>query len=72
VCKGIVADRVYKLRTGRSVLDWRCSRASYGTISKVPYNPQSAEHFGRTPVRDDHDGRLYILDCITWFIKKVT
>ncbi|KAN0119207.1 hypothetical protein V8E51_001415 [Hyaloscypha variabilis] len=70
VCKGIVADRVYKLRTGRSVLNWRCSRASYGTISKVPYNPQSTEHFGRTPVRDDHDGRLYILDCITWFIKK--
>jgi len=72
VCKGIVADRVQKLKTGKSVLGWRCSRASYGTLAKVLYNPQNSEHFGRTPVRDNFDGKLYILECISWFIKEVT
>jgi hypothetical protein len=72
VCKGIVIDRVYKLRTGRSILGWRCSRASYGTMSKVLYNPQRPDHFGKTPVKDERDGKLYIEDCITWFIEKVS
>jgi hypothetical protein len=35
VCKGIVMDRVRKLSSGKSVLGWRCSRQSYGTICKV-------------------------------------
>ncbi|KAE9379840.1 hypothetical protein N431DRAFT_552160 [Stipitochalara longipes BDJ] len=70
VCKGIVADRVHKLKTGKSVLGWRCSRASYGTLSKVLYNPQNPEHFGKIPVKDEFDGKLYILECITWFIKQ--
>jgi hypothetical protein len=71
VCKGLVADRVQKLKTGKSVLGWRCCRASYGTLAKVLYNPKNSEHFGRTPVRDNFDGKLYILECISWFIKQV-
>jgi hypothetical protein len=71
VCKGIVADRVQKLKTGTSVLNWRCCRASYGTLAKVPFNPQNPEHFGRSPVKDAFDGKLYILECISWFIKEV-
>jgi hypothetical protein len=70
VCKGIVADRVQKLKTGKSVLGWRCSRASYGTMAKVLYNPKDPDHFGRTPVRDSFDGKLYILECISWFVKQ--
>jgi hypothetical protein len=72
VCKGIVADRVQKLKTGKSVLGWRCSRASYGTLAKVLFNSQNPEHFGKSPVRDTYDGKLYILECISWFIKEVT
>jgi len=71
VCKGIVADRVQKLKTGTSVLNWRCCRASYGTLAKVAFNPQNPEHFGRSPVKDNFDGKLYILECISWFIKEV-
>jgi len=70
VCKGIVADRVQKLKTGTSVLNWRCCRASYGTLAKVAFNPQNPEHFGRSPVKDAFDGKLYILECISWFIKE--
>lgn len=34
VCKGLVADRLRKLKAGESVLGWRCCRASYGLICK--------------------------------------
>jgi hypothetical protein len=36
VCKGMVADRVAQSKAGRSILNWRCCRASYGTICKPP------------------------------------
>jgi hypothetical protein len=41
-------------------------------MAKVLYNPKDPDHFGRTPVRDSFDGKLYILECISWFIKQVT
>lgn len=37
VSKGLVTDHLRKLRSGKSVLDWRCCRASYGTLCKVAY-----------------------------------
>ena len=72
VCKGIVADRVQKLKSGRSVLGWRCCRASYGTLCKELYNPQNPQHFGQRTLKDPLDGKLYVNNCISWFIKQVT
>jgi molecular chaperone DnaK (HSP70) len=71
VCKGNVADRVQKLRSGQSVLGWRCCRASYGVICKVLHNPENPQHFGLRTERDALDGKLYVMDCIDWFIKQV-
>jgi hypothetical protein len=71
VCKGIVADRIQKIRTNRSVLEWRCSRASYGTACKVLFDPRNPQHFGQPTQKDAFDGKLYIPDCISWFIKQV-
>jgi hypothetical protein len=71
VCKGIVADRVTKIKTNKSVLEWRCCRASYGTACKVLFDPENPQHFGQTTQKDHLDGKLYIADCITWFIKQV-
>ncbi|KAH8678627.1 hypothetical protein BGZ60DRAFT_555189 [Tricladium varicosporioides] len=70
VCKGIVADRVQKLKSGKSVLGWRCSRASYGTLCKVLYNPDNPQHYGQRTERDSLDGKLYVTGCINWFIKQ--
>ncbi|KAH7321601.1 hypothetical protein BKA65DRAFT_598749 [Rhexocercosporidium sp. MPI-PUGE-AT-0058] len=70
VCKGIVADRLQKLRGGQSVLGWRCCRASYGTICKVPYNPNNSLHFGQKTHRDAVDGKVYVSDVVDWFIKQ--
>lgn len=72
VCKGIVADRVQKLKTGKSVLGWRCSRASYGTLCKVLYDPQNSQHFSQRTQKDPLDGKLYVTNCISWFIKQVS
>ncbi|CAO2657916.1 Nn.00g071760.m01.CDS01 [Neocucurbitaria sp. VM-36] len=70
VCKGIVADRVQKLKTGQSVLGWRCCRASYGTMCKILHDSSNPAHFGLRTEMDKLDGKLYIVDCIDWFIKQ--
>lgn len=71
VCKGIVADRVAKLKTGQSVLGWRCCRASYGTMCKMIHEPNNSDHFGLKTELDPLDGKMYVVDCIDWFIKQV-
>ena len=71
VCKGIVSDRVRKLETGKSVLEWRCARASYGTLCKVLYDKNNPTHFTLPTFRDPLNGKLYINNAIVWFIKKV-
>ncbi|KAF2183182.1 hypothetical protein K469DRAFT_739999 [Zopfia rhizophila CBS 207.26] len=70
VCKGNVADRVQKLKSGQSVLGWRCCRASYGTLCKMMYNPENPAHFGLKTERDALDGKLYVMNYIDWFIKQ--
>jgi hypothetical protein len=71
VCKGNVADRVTKLKSGQSILGWRCSRSSYGTLCKIPYDPQNTAHFNMKTEQDPMDGKLYIVNSIDWFIKQV-
>jgi hypothetical protein len=70
VCKGLVSDRVRKLLTSHSVLGWRCCRASYGTMCKILYDKKNPEHQGKQLMRDDHNGKLYIMQAIAWFVKK--
>lgn len=72
VCKGNVADRVQKLKTGQSVLGWRCSRSSYGTMCKLLHDPTNPKHFGLKTERDPLDGKVYVTNCIDWFIKQVS
>lgn len=72
VCKGNVADRVQKLKSGQSVLGWRCCRASYGTKCKMLYSPNNTEHLGLRTEIDALDGKTYVVDCVDWFIKKVS
>lgn len=71
VCKGIVADRVRRLRAGTSVLSYRCCRASYGTICKELYNKDNPQHVGRATTLDPLNGKPYVTQSIAWFIVKV-
>ncbi|KAF2166097.1 hypothetical protein M409DRAFT_55439 [Zasmidium cellare ATCC 36951] len=70
VCKGIVADRLRKLKAGHSVLGWRCCRASYGVICRELYDKQ--KHVGRPTYVDVQDSKLYVDNCVEWFITKGT
>ena len=71
VCKGLVQDRLRKLQAGKSVLGWRCCRASYGLICKELYDKNNPTHFNRNPVKDSLDGKLYVADSVDWFVVKV-
>ena len=71
VCKGNVADRVEKLKSGQSVLGWRCSRTSYGLLCKVKYGKGNKAHIGLKTELDLFDKELYVVDWVDWFIKKV-
>lgn len=71
VCKGLVSDRVNKLRSGASIIKWRCCRASYGIQCRERYNKKNPQHMGQPIVKDPIDGRLYIEKSIVWFIRKV-
>lgn len=70
VCKGLVSDRVRKLLTSRSVLGWRCCRASYGTLCKIAYDKNNPDHQGKELVRDPMNGKMYIVQSIAWFVRK--
>ena len=35
------------------------------------YDPQNPAYFGQRTEKDPFDGKLYIPDCISWFIKEV-
>ncbi|KAI4276552.1 MAG: hypothetical protein L6R38_005639 [Xanthoria sp. 2 TBL-2021] len=70
VCKGLVGDRLRRLKVGKPVLMYRCCRASYGTICKELYNKKNPLHNGRSMYKDPMNGKLYVTQSIAWFIKK--
>ncbi|KAF2177496.1 hypothetical protein K469DRAFT_358573 [Zopfia rhizophila CBS 207.26] len=70
VCKGLVSDRLRKIMTNKSVLGWRCCRASYGTVCKILYDKKNPEHVGKALTRDPMNNKLYITQAIAWFVKK--
>lgn len=70
VCKGLVEDRIRKLLTSRSVLGWRCCRASYGIACKILYDKTNPDHQGKKLVPDKLSNKMYITQSIAWFVKK--
>ena len=70
VCKGVVMNRMRKFKTGKGVLGWRCARASYGTICKIPYDPTNPLHVGRPRSQDPFTGAEYLANAVEWFIHK--
>jgi hypothetical protein len=70
VCKGLVSDRVRKILTSRSVLGWRCCRASYGTLCKIAYDKTNPDHEGKRLEPDLMNGKLYVVQSVAWFVKR--
>ena len=66
--KGLVIDRIQKLRSGRAVLNTRICRASYAISLDLPYDPK--KHKGQE-VYKHYDGVLYARNQMDWMIRKV-
>jgi hypothetical protein len=72
VCKGLIVDRLQKLRVGQGVLGWRCCRASYGLICKELYDKSNPKHNNCTTQKDPKDRELYVHNRIDWLVVKVS
>ena len=66
--KGLVIDRIQKLRSGRAVLNSRICRASYAILWDPPYNRK--KHKGQE-VYKKFDGVVYVKDQLEWMVRKV-
>lgn len=69
VCKGVVVDWL-RSKKDQPVLEWRCSRSSYGTECKVLYNKNNPAHIGLPTQMDPLNEQQYITRAIAWFIRK--
>lgn len=69
VVQGLVLNEAQQHETGNAVLKSRTSPASYGVLCKEPYDAE--QHTGMEMERDSHDGKLYAINVIHWFVKKV-
>ncbi|KAL9601205.1 MAG: hypothetical protein Q9219_002705 [cf. Caloplaca sp. 3 TL-2023] len=68
VVQGLVLNEAQQHETGNAVLKSRTSPASYGVLCKEPYDQD--KHVGIELERDEHDGKLYAVDLIHWFLKR--
>lgn len=68
VAKGLVMDRTQALSRGVAVYTGRCSRVSYGVLTRLPYD--KVNHRGARVTKDPLDGKLYAEDQIEWLIKE--
>ncbi|TVY39747.1 hypothetical protein LOCC1_G005487 [Lachnellula occidentalis] len=66
VCKGLLTDRLQKLKAGVSVLKWKCCRASYGVTHKVLCDPKNPLHFNLPTIVDTIDGKVYVENVVNW------
>ena len=68
VVKGLVIDRIQKMKSGRPVLSSRICRASYALSLDVPYDRR--KHLGQE-VYTHYDGVVYARNQMDWMIRKV-
>ncbi|KAI9760223.1 MAG: hypothetical protein M1840_002585 [Geoglossum simile] len=71
VCKGLVIDRVHRLKYGQSILFTRCCRASYGILFNEPYDKKKhAIQKDMKPLKGPLDGKEYAIDQIHWLVRQ--
>jgi hypothetical protein len=70
VVHGLVMDRVQRIREERLIYKERYCRNSYGIVTRQVYSPK--RHQGERTMRDPRDRKLWVINQIDWFIKKVS
>ena len=71
VVKGLLMDRQQRMQTGsKPILSKRIARASYGVVTKHPYDAQT--HHAEDWEYDEHDTKKkWATKQIEWLIRKV-
>ncbi|KAK5072461.1 hypothetical protein LTR64_005068 [Lithohypha guttulata] len=68
VAKGLVMDRVQKLKEGVGVYTGKCSRVSYGVLCRQPYDKKI--HNGEFVEVDPLDKQRWAIEQIDWLIRE--
>lgn len=68
VARGLVMDRVQKLKGGVGIYSGKCSRVSYGVLCRQPYD--RTLHRGEVIEIDPLDKRKWATEQIDWLIKE--
>jgi hypothetical protein len=71
VCRGLVIDRMQRLKTKENVLVGRICPASYGVLCDMPYDKSNTQHIGQETYRDPISGLPYVKNQVDWMIQKV-
>ncbi|KAK2801105.1 hypothetical protein FQN50_007832 [Emmonsiellopsis sp. PD_5] len=67
VCKGLVLDRIHRVKHGHSMISTRSSRFSYGILYNKEFSPSI---YRRRPEGLEIDGKYYLVDQIHWLLKR--
>lgn len=71
VCRGLVIDRMQKIKTNKNVLTGRMCLASYGVVCSKPYDKNNKDHINQTTFKHPVNGQPYVRNQVDWMIKKV-
>lgn len=68
VARGLVMDRVQKLKGGTGIYSGKCSRVSYGVLCRLPYD--KVLHRGEPVEVDPLDKQKWAVEQIDWLVKE--
>jgi hypothetical protein len=71
VCRGLVIDRMQRIKTNKNILVGRVCPASYGVLCDLPYERNNTQHVGQETFKNPINGLLYVKNQVDWMIKKV-
>ncbi|PGH18554.1 hypothetical protein AJ79_00333 [Helicocarpus griseus UAMH5409] len=71
VCRGLVIDRIHRLRYGQSLISTRRSCRSYGIVfNKKVKGSKSPTHRNEDVQISPYDGKAYVVNHIEWLVRQ--
>ena len=70
VCKGLVIDRLHRLKYNAFILPSLCCRGSYGILYNEPLDSKKLSGHQKIIRTDPNNGKKYAVGQIRWFIRQ--
>ena len=70
VCKGLVIDRLHRLKYKAFILPSLCCRGSYGILYNEPFDSKKHSSHQKNIRTDPNSGKKYAVGQIRWFIRQ--